>query len=213
MSYAGAIAPECTCPGFWDGPEPTCLRHGNVVPLRPPEPALDSFSTEFVCTLTGGYVTDPDTGEMREISAEEAMEFFEAVTSHIDRLCDEMRRNDPILKAVAALDDAVVVTNEERERVWARIFADAISRMWSAVSGGRWSTEDDDMNETERFESLKWEFYTDKAGEFRWRVKHVTNGNTMFTSSEGYSDIRDAKNCAMYAGWVEGKSLTEEVVE
>ena len=58
---------------------------------------------------------------------------------------------------------------------------------------------------------LKWEFYKDTAQGIRWRAKHVSNGNVMFHSSEGYTDIRDAKHCAKLAGWVEGESLTEEV--
>lgn len=36
----------------------------------------------------------------------------------------------------------------------------------------------------------KFEYYEDKAGEWRWRVKHQ-NGNILAGSSEGYKNKQD----------------------
>jgi len=38
---------------------------------------------------------------------------------------------------------------------------------------------------------MKFELYTDRAGEWRWRLKHG-NGNILATSSEGYKAKADA---------------------
>ena len=36
----------------------------------------------------------------------------------------------------------------------------------------------------------KWEFYTDKAGEYRWR-RTASNGNIVGASTEGYTNKAD----------------------
>lgn len=41
---------------------------------------------------------------------------------------------------------------------------------------------------------MKFELYTDKAGEWRWRLKH-SNGNILATTSEGYSSKASALKC------------------
>ncbi len=41
--------------------------------------------------------------------------------------------------------------------------------------------------------ATKFELYKDKAGEFRWRLKH-SNGNIIAASSEGYSSKASALN-------------------
>jgi uncharacterized protein len=42
--------------------------------------------------------------------------------------------------------------------------------------------------------SMKFELYKDKAGEYRWRLKH-SNGNILATASEGYSSRASALKC------------------
>lgn len=42
--------------------------------------------------------------------------------------------------------------------------------------------------------AMKFELYTDKAGEWRWRLKH-SNGNVLATTSEGYSSKAAALKC------------------
>jgi uncharacterized protein YegP (UPF0339 family) len=49
----------------------------------------------------------------------------------------------------------------------------------------------------------KWEFYTDKAGKFRWR-RIASNGNIIGASSQGYASAKDAKENARLNGY-EGK--------
>lgn len=39
--------------------------------------------------------------------------------------------------------------------------------------------------------ATKFELYKDKAGEFRWRLKH-SNGNIIATASEGYASKASA---------------------
>lgn len=39
--------------------------------------------------------------------------------------------------------------------------------------------------------ATKFELYKDKAGEYRWRLKH-SNGNVIATASEGYSSKASA---------------------
>jgi uncharacterized protein YegP (UPF0339 family) len=46
----------------------------------------------------------------------------------------------------------------------------------------------------------KWEFYTDKRGEHRWRRKAV-NGNIIGASSEGYKSKADAEANAARQGY------------
>ncbi|MBX9882406.1 MAG: DUF1508 domain-containing protein [Sphingomonas sp.] len=41
---------------------------------------------------------------------------------------------------------------------------------------------------------MKFELYTDKAGEWRWRLKH-SNGNILATTSEGYASKASALKC------------------
>jgi uncharacterized protein YegP (UPF0339 family) len=41
---------------------------------------------------------------------------------------------------------------------------------------------------------LSFELYKDKAGEWRWRLKH-RNGNILATASEGYKAKADALKC------------------
>ena len=41
---------------------------------------------------------------------------------------------------------------------------------------------------------MKYTLYKDKAGEWRWRLKH-SNGNILATSSEGYSSKAGAEKC------------------
>lgn len=48
-------------------------------------------------------------------------------------------------------------------------------------------------------ESDKWEIYTDKRGEFRWR-RRASNGNIVGSSCEGYTKKADAKSNAQRHG-------------
>ncbi len=41
---------------------------------------------------------------------------------------------------------------------------------------------------------LSFELFQDKAGEWRWRLRH-RNGNILATSSEGYRAKADAMRC------------------
>ena len=41
---------------------------------------------------------------------------------------------------------------------------------------------------------MTFEVYTDKKGEYRWRLKHG-NGNILATSSEGYKAKASAMKC------------------
>lgn len=41
---------------------------------------------------------------------------------------------------------------------------------------------------------MKFTLYKDKAGEWRWRLKH-SNGNILATASEGYSSKASALKC------------------
>ncbi|OYY89757.1 MAG: DUF1508 domain-containing protein [Sphingomonas sp. 28-66-16] len=41
---------------------------------------------------------------------------------------------------------------------------------------------------------MKFELYKDKAGEWRWRLRHG-NGNILATTSEGYSSKASALKC------------------
>lgn len=41
---------------------------------------------------------------------------------------------------------------------------------------------------------MKFELYADKAGQWRWRLKHA-NGNILATASEGYKGKADALKC------------------
>ena len=41
---------------------------------------------------------------------------------------------------------------------------------------------------------MKFTLYKDKAGEWRWRLKHG-NGNILATASEGYSSKASAMKC------------------
>lgn len=41
---------------------------------------------------------------------------------------------------------------------------------------------------------MKFTLYKDKAGEYRWRLKH-SNGNILATTSEGYSSKAAALKC------------------
>lgn len=41
---------------------------------------------------------------------------------------------------------------------------------------------------------MKYTLYKDKAGEYRWRLKH-SNGNILATASEGYSTKAAAMKC------------------
>lgn len=41
--------------------------------------------------------------------------------------------------------------------------------------------------------ATKFELYKDKAGEYRWRLKH-SNGNIIAAASEGYSSKASALN-------------------
>jgi hypothetical protein len=65
----------------------------------------------------------------------------------------------------------------------------------------------------EELERNRWVFYVatetraDRKGgnEWRWRCSDV-NGNVLFISSEGYTNLEDAKQCARRAGWDERKT-------
>ena len=46
----------------------------------------------------------------------------------------------------------------------------------------------------------KWEFYKDKAGEWRWR-RTAPNGNIVGASSEGYKNRSDCEDNARRNGW------------
>lgn len=41
---------------------------------------------------------------------------------------------------------------------------------------------------------MKFELYLDKAGDWRWRLKH-SNGNILATTSEGYASKAAALKC------------------
>lgn len=41
---------------------------------------------------------------------------------------------------------------------------------------------------------MKFQLYKDKAGEWRWRLRHG-NGNILATASEGYSSKASAMKC------------------
>lgn len=58
--------------------------------------------------------------------------------------------------------------------------------------------------------ALRWEFYIDEAGEWRWRCIH-RNGNILFVSGESYKKRIDAEQCAVHAGWLNGISKTSIV--
>ncbi len=47
---------------------------------------------------------------------------------------------------------------------------------------------------------IKWEFYKDRAGEFRWRTR-AANGHILACSGEGYKRKRDCEHCAGLHGW------------
>jgi uncharacterized protein YegP (UPF0339 family) len=49
-------------------------------------------------------------------------------------------------------------------------------------------------------ENDKWEFYQDKAGEWRWR-RTATNGNIVGASTEGYFAKPDCEANARRNGW------------
>jgi uncharacterized protein YegP (UPF0339 family) len=72
----------------------------------------------------------------------------------------------------------------------------------------------DDTKRERRMGHTTWQFYKDKAGEWRWRAL-AENKNQLFNSSEGYVDRRDAEACARRAGWNpdEPGCITEEVDE
>ena len=48
----------------------------------------------------------------------------------------------------------------------------------------------------------KWEFYTDKKGEFRWK-RIASNGRTVGASSEGYINKSDCLDNAKRNGYEE----------
>ena len=49
-------------------------------------------------------------------------------------------------------------------------------------------------------ENDKWEFYKDKAGEWRWR-RTAPNGTIVGASSEGYRNKADCEANAARHGW------------
>lgn len=57
-------------------------------------------------------------------------------------------------------------------------------------------------------DGLLWEFYQDKAEEWRWRAKDVRNHQVLFISAEGYTRRLDAIHCAERAGWSSTGSST-----
>ncbi|MDR2439949.1 MAG: DUF1508 domain-containing protein [Planctomycetaceae bacterium] len=46
----------------------------------------------------------------------------------------------------------------------------------------------------------KWEFYQDKAGEWRWR-RIASNGKIVGASTEGYKNKSDCEKNARRNGW------------
>lgn len=48
--------------------------------------------------------------------------------------------------------------------------------------------------------NLKWEFYQDKAGKWRWRAKSA-NGEIVGASSEGFESKQSAINNAKLMGY------------
>lgn len=48
---------------------------------------------------------------------------------------------------------------------------------------------------------IDWEIYRDKAGEWRWRASHASNGQILAVASEGYADKRDCVHCATLFGY------------
>lgn len=58
-------------------------------------------------------------------------------------------------------------------------------------------------------ENDTWEFYKDKAGEWRWR-RYATNGENVGASTEGYKNLADCKANAARAPYVEGQSKVKE---
>ncbi len=54
------------------------------------------------------------------------------------------------------------------------------------------------------------EFYTDQAGEWRWRIVAAENGQTLAASSEGYSRHSDATTAAhrVVMGAMRGDTIT-----
>ena len=58
-------------------------------------------------------------------------------------------------------------------------------------------------------ELLVWEFYQDTQNGWRWRAVDFHNHKTLFVSSQGYVDRRDAEHCAKRAGWDPEAAPTE----
>jgi uncharacterized protein YegP (UPF0339 family) len=62
-------------------------------------------------------------------------------------------------------------------------------------------------------QSVKWEFYTDAGGDFRWRAFHDTMGVQIGKSCEGFSSEVNAMMNAVYHGYMgqshEGKDMGE----
>jgi len=48
---------------------------------------------------------------------------------------------------------------------------------------------------------LKWEFYQDKAGKWRWRVTSIANKKIVGSSSEGFESKQGATNNAKLMGY------------
>lgn len=49
--------------------------------------------------------------------------------------------------------------------------------------------------------NLKWEFYQDKAGKWRWRATSTANGKIVGSSSEGFESKQNAINNAKLMGY------------
>ena len=77
----------------------------------------------------------------------------------------------------------------------ARHFKKAGVEMW--VYMGK---KDCEKNANRNGAKDKWEFYTDKRGEHRWR-SFATNGRQVGRSSEGFSSKKSCQNNAKLNGW------------
>ena len=85
-----------------------------------------------------------------------------------------------------------------------REFATAVSQItyddvWSIIE----EQEGIDMQENGLIRPDKWEFYKDKADEWRWR-RTASNGEIVGASTEGYHNLEDCLENAERSGYESG---------
>lgn len=62
------------------------------------------------------------------------------------------------------------------------------------------------MGKRDSWTDDKWEFYTDKKGEWRWRRTCCSNGQVVGSSHEGYVQREDCEENAERHGWDKNKT-------